>query len=124
MKITNLIFNIAGLIISYILIYFFGTIGILIFLGMVLLWVLFIIGASRKPKEKKAANGSIRELIVFIRIIHTLDKESKLEYMLAKHQCKMTNIHEKYKIFPFRNPYAMQKFQELHNSVLKRWNGG
>ena len=63
----------------------------------------------------------IKEFLIYLKISHVIDKEVYLKTKLAKHQCKMTSVHEKYKDMQFKNGALRCEFNYLHNELMKRW---
>lgn len=62
-----------------------------------------------------------KELFIFLRIIWATDRELYLETKLAKHRCKMVDIHEKYKDYEFKNYATKDQFNYLHSGIMSRW---
>nr|WP_024835511.1 hypothetical protein [Clostridium sp. 12(A)] len=65
----------------------------------------------------------IKEFLIFLRIIWATDRELYLKNKLAKHRCKMVDIHEKYKDYEFKMPETRYQFEYLHSGIMSRWYG-
>ncbi|WP_143322645.1 hypothetical protein [Clostridium sp. HBUAS56010] len=63
----------------------------------------------------------LKELMVYLHILWARDRELHLEWLLAKHQSKMVDIHEKYKEFEFKNSAARSEFKYLHTEIMNRF---
>lgn len=63
----------------------------------------------------------LREFLILLRIIWATDRELYLKTKLAKHRCKMVDIHEKYKNYEFKNQATRYQFEYLHSGIMSRW---
>jgi hypothetical protein len=63
----------------------------------------------------------IKEFLIFLKIVWAIDRELYLKTKLAKHRCKMVDIHEKYKDSEFKNYATKSQFNYLHSGIMSRW---
>lgn len=64
----------------------------------------------------------LKELLIYLHMIWARDKELRLKQLLLKHQCKMVDIHEKYKDIDFENSAVRDEFTYLHSKLINRFN--
>ena len=70
--------------------------------------------------EERGEN-TFKELLIYLHILWAVEKELRLELLLAKHQSKMVDIHEKYKEFEFKNSAVRSEFKYLHTEIMNRF---
>lgn len=73
-------------------------------------------------KYRRKGIGNAKGIVDLLTYDLGENKELRLKQLLLKHQCKMVDIHEKYKDIDFENSAVRDEFTYLHSKLINRFN--